>query len=190
LDYESGLPEVLSVDEGYYLLTTGLRLSDGSILARLEFFNVAGGEKHELVPEVRKAVEKPAVLGSMDPEAMFLPDGAAEPQSLLSSTGRGWFLLAFMGSRDEPTSHARTELEVAAKTLNDWGRPVVVLGQAHPAGLQNAVFGKDESILETLPGDHKLPVVAICDSFGRIVYLTEGYNTSLAADLERLIPML
>ncbi|MBR7026569.1 MAG: transglutaminase domain-containing protein [Bacteroidales bacterium] len=204
LDYESGLPEVLSVDEGYYLLTTGLRLSDGSVLARLEFFNVAGGEERELVPVVRKSALRPAVLGSMDPEAQFVPDGTgagdgvqaggqnvqAEPQSLISATGRGWFLLAFMGHRDEPTSHASTELEAAARTLNDWGRPVVVLGQAHPSGLHNAVFGKDLSILETLPGEHKLPVIALCDSFGRIVYLSEGYNTSLAADLERIVPLL
>lgn len=218
LDYESGLPEVLSIDEGYYLLTTGLRLSDGSVLARLEFFNVAGGEKRELVPEIRKATEKPAVLGSMDPEALFQPEGGAqslsssgaensagaqgqsrpqnlstdatEPQSLLSATGRGWFLLAFMGFRDEPTSHARTELEAAAPLLNEWGRPVVVLGQARPAGLNNVIFGKDISILQTLPGEHKLPVIALCDSFGRIVYLSEGYNTSLAADLERIIPLL
>ena len=216
LDYESGLPEILSVDEGYYLLTTGLRLSDGSVLARLEFFNVAGGEKRDLVPEIRKAVEKPAVLGSMDPEALFQPEGGApnqsgtqnsagaqgqsgpqslsadtaEPQSLLSATGRGWFLLAFMGFRDEPTSHARTELEAAAPLLNEWGRPVVVLDQARPSGLNNVIFGKDVSILQTLPGDHKLPVIALCDSFGRIVYLSEGYNTSLAADLERIIPLL
>ncbi len=205
LDYESGLPEVLSVDEGYYLLTTGLRLSDGSVLARLEFFNVAGGEERGLVPVVRKSALRPAVLGSMDPEALFVPDrgdavaeersvvggqGQPEPQSLISATGRGWFLLAFMGHRDEPTSHARTELEAAAATLNGWGRPVVVLGEARPSGLQNAVFGKDVSILGTLPGEHKLPVVALCDSFGRIVYLSEGYNTSLAADLERIVPLL
>lgn len=198
LDYESGLPDVLSIDEGYYLLTTGLRLSDGSVLARLEFFNVAGGEERELVPVVRKSALRPAVLGSMDPEAMFIPEtkgsdaGAqgAEPQSLISATGRGWFLLAFMGHRDEPTSHARTELEAAAATLNAWGRPVVVLGQARPSGLANAVFGKDVSILETLPGEHKLPVIALCDSFGRVVYLSEGYNTSLASDLERIVPLL
>ena len=190
LDYESGLPEVLGVDAGYYLLTTGLRLFDGSVLARLEFFNVAEGEDRDLVPTVRKATEKPAVLGNMDPEALFIPDGAGEPQSLLSATGRGWFLLAFMGHRDEPTNHACTELEAAASVLNKWGRQVVVLGQARPAGLQNAVAGKDVSILATLPGEHKLPVVAICDSFGRVVYLSEGYNTSLASDLERIVPLL
>jgi hypothetical protein len=37
------------------------------------------------------------------------------------------------------------------------------------------------------PGD-TLPLVAVCDSFGRIVYLSKGYNTSLAADLRRVIP--
>ena len=39
-------------------------------------------------------------------------------------------------------------------------------------------------------GKEKLPVVALCDSFGRIVYITEGYNTSLASDLESIIPKL
>lgn len=190
LDYESGLPEVMDVAEGYYLLTTGLRLFDGSVLARLEFFNVAAYEERDLVPAVRTADAKPAVLGSMDPETLFLKEGAAEPQSLLFATGRGWFLLAFMGHRDEPTSHARTELKAAAGVLNEWGRPVVVLGQARPSGLKNAVFGTDVSIMDTMPGEHKLPVVAICDSFGRVVYLSEGYNTSLAADLERIIPLL
>ncbi|MBO4764158.1 MAG: hypothetical protein J5508_00410, partial [Bacteroidales bacterium] len=209
LDYESGLPEVMDVAEGYYLLTTGLRLFDGSVLARLEFFNVAADEERDLVPTVRESEAKPAVIGSMDPEALFAPDseGAdesqaeiqtesdtarlrAEPQSLLSATGRGWFLLAFMGHLDEPTSHAVSELEAAAPALNEWGRPVVVLGEDRPAGLENAVFGQDVSVLQTLPGEHNLPVVAICDSFGRVVYLSEGYNTSLAADLERLIPLL
>ena len=218
LDYESGLPEVMDVAEGYYLLTTGLRLFDGSVLARLEFFNVVAGEERDLVPTVRTADAKPAVIGSMDPEALFAPyvEGASpdeaqdsagteggqpqdgtpagaeigQPQSLLSATGRGWFLLAFMGHLDEPTSHAVTELEAAAGVLNEWGRPVVVLGEDKPAGLENAVFGVDVSILETLPGEHTLPVVAICDSFGRVVYLSEGYNTSLAADLERIIPIL
>ena len=38
------------------------------------------------------------------------------------------------------------------------------------------------------PGD-TLPLVALCDSFGRIVYLSKGYNTSLAADLRRALPL-
>ena len=190
LDYESGLPEVLSVDEGYYLLTTGCRLADGSVLARLEFFPLEGGEERNLVPVVRASGQRPSVIGSMDPEALFRADGAAAPQSLLSATGRGYFLLALMGHRDEPTSHARTELEAAVPLLNAWGRPVVVLGKTRPEGLENAIFGMDEAVLETLPQPHQLPLIALCDSFGRVVYHSSGYNTSLAADLERILPQL
>ena len=36
----------------------------------------------------------------------------------------------------------------------------------------------------------QLPVVTICDSFGRIVYFSQGYNTSLAEDLKRVLPQL
>lgn len=166
LDYEeTGLPEVLSVDQGYYLLTTGKRLADGSVLVRLQFFSVEGGEERDLVPVVRSSGDKPSVIGNMDVD------------SLLPLTGRGYFLLTFMGDRDEPSSHARSELKAASALLEKWGRPVVEL----PV---------DSPLLESVPGPHNIPVIAICDSFGRVVYVSSGYNTSLAADLERIIPNL
>lgn len=166
LDYEeTGLPEIMSVDEGYYLLTSGKRLADGSVLVRLEFFNLKGGESRDLVPVVRDSGDKPSVIGNMDVDA------------LLPQTGRGYFLLAIMGDKDEPTSHAREELKAAAQILESWGRPIVEL----PA---------DTPLLASIPGAHNIPVIALCDSFGRVFYISSGYNTSLAADLERIIPNL
>lgn len=166
LDYEeTGLPETLSVDEGYYLLTTGRRLADGSVLVRLEFLDLKGGESRDLVPVVRDSGDKPSVIGNMDVD------------SLLPQTGRGYFLLAIMGDKDEPTSHARSELKAASDLLESWGRPVVEL----PA---------DTPLLEYVPGPHNIPVIVLCDSFGRVFYVSSGYNTSLAADLERIIPNL
>ena len=44
--------------------------------------------------------------------------------------------------------------------------------------------------MDSFEGKHIVPMVAICDSFGRVVYLSEGYNTSLASDLENTIPLL
>lgn len=166
LDYEeTGLPEIMSVDEGYYILTTGKRLADGSVLARLEFINLKGGEKRDLLPVVRDSGDKPSVIGNMDVD------------SLLPQTGRGYFILAIMGDKDEPTSHARSELKAASGLLESWGRPIVQL----PA---------DTPLLESVPGPHNIPVIAVCDSFGRVFYVSSGYNTSLAADLERIIPKL
>ena len=49
----------------------------------------------------------------------------------------------------------------------------------------------DEDLIASLsatgtPG-FKLPVIALCDSFGRIYYISKGYNTSLANDLKQII---
>ena len=197
LEYEEGGPahDTYSLDTGYYLLTSGNRLSDGSALVHLSFFNIEEGRTLRLPLFLRDAAEGLSVLGTMDPEAPFLPDGATQPRSLLDATGRGYFLLAVLGSKDEPTSHAVREMSAAAADINAWGRPVVLLGQTRPEGLVNAIPGSDpdgriRAMLAAAgnPGD-TLPLVALCDSFGRIVYLSKGYNTSLAADLRRALPL-
>ncbi len=195
MEYEEDGPvrDRYTLEEGYYVLTSGNRLADGSARVHMEFLKI-GARSIATAPLVlRSTAERLSVIGSMDPEASFLKDGARRPQSLLSATGRGYFLLAVMGGSDEPTSHAVRELTAAAADLNAWGRPVVVLGEARPAGLDRAVFGSDpdgliRAMLAASASGNALPLVAVCDSFGRIVYLSKGYNTSLAADLRRVIP--
>ena len=193
MEYEENGParDRYTLDEGYYLLTSGNRMADGSVLVHLEFFPVAAERTQEVPLVLRQDAAKLAVIGTMDPEALFLKEQAQQPQSLLSATGRGYFLLAVLGDKDEPTSHAVREMTAAATDLNAWGRPVVLLGPARPAGLEQAICGSDPDgrIRAMLAGPGEaLPLIAMCDSFGRIVYLSKGYNTSLAADLRRVIP--
>ncbi|MBR5723940.1 MAG: transglutaminase domain-containing protein [Bacteroidales bacterium] len=195
LEYEENGPvrDRYTLEAGYYLLTAGNRLADGSALVHLEFFPLGEGEKVTVPLVLRESEEKLSVVGSMDPEALFLKEGTDVPQSLLSATGRGYFLLAVLGGGAEPDSHALREMAAAAGDLRAWGRPVVVLGGVPDAlreSLPDAVFGTDPDgrIRGALaePGD-RLPLIALCDSFGRIVYLSKGYNTSLAEDLRRAI---
>ena len=193
MEYEENGParDRYTLDEGYYLLTSGNRMADGRVLVHLEFFPVAAERTQEVPLVLRQDAAKLAVIGTMDPEALFLKEQAQQPQSLLSATGRGYFLLAVLGDKDEPTSHAVREMTAAAADLNAWGRPVVLLGPARPAGLEQAICGSDPDgrIRAMLAGPGEaLPLIAMCDSFGRIVYLSKGYNTSLAADLRRVIP--
>jgi transglutaminase-like putative cysteine protease len=161
----------LEVQPGYYMLTSGTRLADGSVLSHNEFFMVNAGETTEVPLVMRKAEDGISVLGTMDADR-FLPQ-----------TGRGYYLLAVLGDRDEPSVHARRQLENLAPVLKEWGRPVLIEKDA------------DGSILEMLcagvkSDSRQKPVVTICDSFGRIVYFSQGYNTSLADDLKRILPQL
>lgn len=182
------------LDSGYYMLTSGTRMADGSVKAHVEFFNVEadGYAVKDLV--LREDSAKTQVIGSMDAEQLFLPDGADRETSILSATGRGYFLLCVTGKGDEPSIHARRQLEAAAGAINEWGRTVVILGEERPSGIVNAIFGSDTdgkvaAMLRkgTDSGSKRLPVVALCDSFGRIVYYSEGYNTSLGEQVSATI---
>lgn len=99
-----------------------------------------------------------------------------------------------MGSQDEPTIHARGLVSGIAPILNEWGRKVVILGDERPEGLDNAVFGTDTDekiagMLRNMCGNAgaRLPLIAVADSFGRVVYFSQGYNTSLGEQLIKTI---
>ena len=161
----------LDLEEGYYMLTSGTRLADGSVLSHNEFFSVEEDKTVQVPLVMRRSGDRISVLGTMDADRF------------LAQTGRGYYLLAVLGERDEPSVHARRQLETLAPVLEQWGRPVLVEKDA------------DGSIREMLcagvkSDSRQLPVVAICDSFGRIVYFSQGYNTSMAEEIKRVIPQL
>lgn len=186
----------LDLDEGYYMLTSGTRLADGSVLSHAEFFTVAADASTSVPLLMRSAYDRISVLGTMDADRF------------LSKTGRGYYLLAVLGDRDEPTNHCVRQLESIVPQLEEWGRPLLMagpaVGRAQASSTANSlgrlsklipVDDSDGSILEMLASGCKsasrqLPVVTVCDSFGRIVYFSQGYNTSLAEDLKRVLPQL
>ena len=195
-----------TLDEGYYILTTGKRMASGKALSRVVTFRIEEGKTTEVDLTIRAANDDIGVIGNMDAEQKYLPEGATAETSLLSTTGRGYFIVAIMGSGDEPTNHALRGLASISDVLNKWGRPMVVLSPtAEDAakfdkkmlGNIKAHFGIDTNdkvrrmICSGCNSQAKtLPVIAICDSFGRTVYFSQGYNTSLAEQLKYVIHKL
>ncbi|MDO5442072.1 MAG: hypothetical protein Q4G10_00210, partial [Bacteroidia bacterium] len=186
------------LDEGYWMLTSGTRLADGSVLAHVETFTVASGSETTVPLVLRNPEDKIKVIGSIDAEALFLKDGDSEQSSILNSTGRGYFMVCITGERDEPTIHALGLLKDSADMINSWGRKVIVLDGAVPDGLDNIVIGKDvdgkikKMILEGVEfkGSPRLPLIVIADSFGRVLFFSEGYNTSLASQIDHTLGQL
>lgn len=200
------LARKIALDEGYYMLTTGNRMASGKVLARSVTFNVKGGQVQDVNMVLRPANDDIGVIGSMDPEKLYLPEGGEHETSLLSTTGRGYFIVAIMGTSDEPTNHASRGLASIADVLEEWNRPLVVLHATKEdsakynrqmLGEVKAHFGVDvddkvrSMICSGCNSSSKtLPVVAVCDSFGRVVYFSQGYNTSLAEQLKGVIHKL
>lgn len=107
-------------------------------------------------------------------------------------------MICITGVHDEPTVHALGLLHDCAAQINAWGRKVIVLDGACPEGLDNVVRGRDADgkvariLLEGVDfqGKARLPLIAVADSFGRVVYFSEGYNTSLASQLSYVLTQL
>ena len=195
---EEPVENELSLSQGYYMMSSGTRMADGSVLAHVEMFNVEKDKETRMPIVLRSSEGYLSVVGTLDAELPFLPEGENETESLLSKTGRGYYLLCIMGQTDEPSVHAQGILSSFAPELNAWGRKVVVLDGLRPDGLEGAVFGKDVDgriaceLLKGVeaPASARLPYIAIADSFGRVVWFSQGYNTSLAENLAEVISKL
>ena len=200
------LARKITLDEGYYMLTTGNRMASGKVLARSITFNVKEGEVQDIKMLLRPANDDIGVIGSMDAEKLYLPEGKDVEASLLSTVGRGYFIVAVMGTSDEPTNHASRGLASISDVLDKWGRPMVVLHASKEdsakynremLGETKAHFGVDvnDKVRSMIcagcnSSSKTLPVVAVCDTFGRVVYFSQGYNTSLADQLKSVIHKL
>ena len=194
----SSFRKPFALDEGTYMLTTGSRTASGKTLTQLTVFNVKAGQTVDIRLNMRQPEEDLSVIGTMDPEMKYETlDG--EQSSILNTTGRGYFLVAVIGSSDEPSRHALGDLAA----LNSWDRPVLLLSPdasdaaklklPENVSISNLHFGidPDGSVRNMLSdGESRLPVIALCDSFGRIVYRSTGYNTSLASQLTSVIGKL
>jgi len=179
------------------MMTSGSRMADGSVCAHIQFFPVVDSVSTQAPLVMRTSDGKVSVVGSIDPEVNFLQEGKSSQQSILSATGRGYFILALMGSQDEPSNHAIRELEAASSILNKWGQKVVILTSDRKAEGLNAVYGSDpgEKVRRVVmngcgTSSWAMPLIVVADSFGRVVYFSQGYNTSLCSDLQGIIPQL
>ena len=195
------------LNEGAYMLVTGQRLADGSVLARTTFFGLGENEKS---PELslRSDTSAIAVKGLFDSENLFLPLGQKEKASIVSMTGRGYFILGLIAPGHEPSAHALNDLGVAKERLEALGTPILLIfdneqSAAHfrPADYASlpstVIAGVDGGSIRTelceefgLP-ETSMPIFIIADTFNRVVYLREGYGIhlgeNLADTLERLL---
>ena len=202
------------LDEGTYLLTTGTRLANGSVLAANRIFTIREGETTTLPLVLRQSETEVSVIGTFDSENLFLPwspqTGSGEREaSILSHTGRGYFVVGLIGMGQEPTNHALRDIAKVHGDFDDWGRPMLLLFESEEEARKwraedygtlprQVIFGidTDGSIRRQIAAQMKLqnngqlPVFIIADTFNRVVFCSEGYTIGLGEQLQRVIKKL
>ena len=211
-DFKGGV----QLDEGDYLLTTGTRLASGKVLAHVQSFRLQGGQRTTVTFTMREDDEEPQVIGSLNAENMVSPNPAdvspmvtiASRQTILATTGRGFYVLGIVAPNQEPTNHALRDISICSRELEQWGRPVVLLFESDddacrfnykefsqlPSTVVWAVDA-DGTVLEEACQQLRLnaaslPVFLVCDTFNRVVFVLQGYTINLGEQLMKTIRRL
>ena len=195
------------LDAGTYMLTTGTRLANGSVLASNRIFEIKKGQTTTLPLEIRQNTNEVSVIGSFNSESLVTKDG--KEISLLSQTGRGYYVVGILGVGQEPTNHALHDIEKMKEAFEAWDRPVVLLFESEAdaakfnhdefPGLPSTVqfaLDKDGSVRKQIAREMKLmnekqmPMFIIADTFNRVVFVSQGYTIGLGEQMQGVFKKL
>lgn len=198
----------LLLDEGNYMTVSGSRMSDGSVLVHVDFFPVKKEGVNETCIRLREGGDHVAVIGSFNSEDTYFDLKTESVRSLLSTTGRGYYVLGLIDPDSEPSNHALRDLAACRKALEQWGQKVVLLfrnkedAQAFDSGWadmlpSNVVFGVDENgiIDSEIRTSLKLsngsrPIIIVADTFNRVLHVSQGYTIGIGEQLMDVIHKL
>lgn len=206
--WSSTFKNKVELDAGQYVLVSGTRLASGGVMSAMQIFSVEKGKTTDVAMQLRTSPTAVTVIGNFDSESKFQKLDGSEV-SLLSQTGRGYFITGLVGVGQEPTNHALKDIAKVASAFEKWNRPIVLLFEDEAAakkfnknefcGLpENIIYGidKDGKIRKQISENMKLshpglsPIFIISDTFNRVVYKSQGYTIGLGEQMEMIINKL
>lgn len=208
LGFDRENTKINELEEGNYLLITGVRMAKGNVLSAINTFSITHNQTTRIDLTLREDNDDIQVIGSMDPEAKFILAESPEKEetSILATTGRGYFIIGILGSRQEPTNHTMRDIAALHNQFNNWDRSIILLfkDQANWKNFDTQEFGTlphtitygidaDHKITQMiademrLPNTNTLPIFIIADTFGRVVFVSQGYTIGLGEQMMKVI---
>ena len=158
---------------------------------------------------MRESKDDVQVIGNFNSENKFRRADTNEVTSLLATTGRGYYIVAILGARQEPTNHAMRDIAAVAGQLEQWGRGMVLLFPdekgyksfdakefgtlpntiTYGIDIDHAIQREMVSAMK-LRTDGSLPIFLIADTFNRVVFVSQGYTIGLGEQLMQVIHKL
>lgn len=197
--------EPVELEAGQYMLVTGRRLANGGVLSHSEIFTIEPGEDVVKELAIRNDVSELSVIGSLNAENIYHDLNLDEDKSLLSTTGRGYYVLGLIAPNQEPSAHALNDIRAEADRLEETGVKIMLLFDSEEAASRfnreafaglpsNVTFGidkggvsRDELISSLHLEDVTYPVFVVTDTFNRVVWESTGYTIGTG---ERLLDIL
>jgi len=204
--WKEDFAEGVQVEWGDYLLTSGTRLASGKVKARIDPIHVASDAIGGFT--MREDPSEPQVIGTLNAENTYFDLATTTQKSLLSTTGRGYYVLGIIAPNQEPTNHALRDIAAVSQQFEKWGRKLMLLFESEEeasrfqasefASLPSSVawgIDRNGNILSEIRQQMKLatsslPIFVICDTFNRVIFISQGYTINLGEQLMKTIDKL
>ncbi len=200
-DYEDDprvaeFPVELELEEGYYMLSTGNRYSDGEVLSHLVFFNLKQGETTEQELTIKPLVPRQAeTYGTIADDTEIKID--SKTVNLKSMAKDKPLVLCFIDPNREPTKHTLKEFGAMRETYENWGGNILMvvpqekLTEPFSATKWNlpkqTIIATDSNgLMDKILRDTKQqyndnpPLIFIVDAEGRLTFRSDGYRIGTA----------
>jgi hypothetical protein len=209
LEFEEGrklsdFPSPLVLDTGQYLLVTGNRLENGTVLSTLTFFTLGKGRWTTVPVSLRVLPGETKPSGKLNLDALQLGIQGEDSRSLADLSSGKRMVIILLDPDKEPSKHVLDELGSYAAQFNHWNGRFLFVMPPHKINQarileffdlpSDNLQGTDlnSNILNDLekvygPGlKDRLPLVALCDKDGNVFFFSAGYKIGLGEQLLKL----
>lgn len=162
----------LCLEPGYYVMSSGPRRADGSVLNHIVFFTIEEGKTTEIELVMRSVETFPET-------------------SLETSQNEEYRIAAYLDGGSEPTTHAMQEISLLKREFEKWGGNMTFFFQNEDDLKnfklknfndlpQNIVFEINQDIPTT-----NLPIFLIFNEKDEVIFESKGYTIGLGEQLLR-----
>ncbi len=202
----SDFPNPVLLDAGHYLLVTGRRLSDASVLSSLTFFDISKEKTTTLEVQLRNEASTLKPVGLIEPGKIHLLYPVKnQPATLADLMQKESSVIVLLDPDSEPSKHILNDLAPYINQFNQWKGRFVFVNCAEKSKkndtFQNyklparSVFSADTNnelaqVLTTIQNREaksNLPCVIFCKASGDVMMISSGYKIGIGEQLMQVI---
>jgi transglutaminase-like putative cysteine protease len=198
----SSFDKTIELNEGDYLLSTGIRSDNGTVPLTLKFFKISEGKTTNLEMTFKESEKKLDIIGTLDLGNTLKLFRTGELKTTSELTNKKIAAIAWINPDNEPTKHVLSDLKKLKAKYEKWGGTFALLLDKNSVGKGfvpesekelpgNCVYAYDLDLklLNNLKKNNpeldtsRQPVVLVIDGDGNYYYHSSGYKIGTGEQL-------
>jgi hypothetical protein len=198
------------VEAGKYMIVTGNRQANGSVLSSVSFFELPANQSTEVKIDIRQDYSPSQAWAKLNPDSyLFGRYKTGEAIALKAISAQKGAILIWIDPDKEPSKHVMADIPAVKDLVEKWGGGLLFLLSSDkvstsfkPANFttlpSQSLFATDKNArllseigrLRNGSKSDNLPVIVITDKNGNLVYYSEGYKIGIGEQIAKVITLL